>query len=129
MTGLLLDTGCFAMVLTDDPRLPDRTRTAIATADRVVLSAVSLYEIGQKVRLGTWPAMTPFLQGLADRARADGLDLMPLKPEAALLAATLDWSHRDPFDRMLAAVCRTENIPLLSPDTVFEEIGVARLWS
>jgi PIN domain nuclease of toxin-antitoxin system len=77
VTGLLLDTSCFAMVPSDDPRLPDRSRAAIAAVDRVVPSAVSLYEIGQKVRLGKWPAMAPFLPGLADRARADGLDLMP----------------------------------------------------
>ena len=128
MSSVLLDTGVFAMVLTDDPRLTPLAREAVATADRVVLSAISLYEIGQKVRLGKWPEMRPFAAGLAARAGADGIDLHPLSPAVALAAALLDWSHRDPFDRMIACVARAEGLTLISPDAVFDELDLPRLW-
>lgn len=128
MSSLLLDTGAFAMVLTDDPRLTARAREAIAEAHRVALAAISLYEIGQKVRLGKWPEMTPFAGGLADRAIADGIELLPLSPVAALAAALLDWNHRDPFDRIIACVARSEGLALVSPDEAFEELDLPRLW-
>lgn len=128
LTALLLDTGAFAMVLTDDPRLPGRARVRIAEADRVALSAISLYEIGQKVRLGKWPEMAPFAGGLVDTALADGLDLIPLSPATALGAALLDWPHRDPFDRIIAVVAQAEGLDLVSPDAAFDGIGLTRVW-
>lgn len=128
MSALLLDTGVFAMVLTDDPRLTPAVREAVAQSHRVALSVISLYEIGQKVRLGKWSEMMPFVDGLADRATADGIDLLPLSPAVALEAALLTWENRDPFDRMIACVARAEELTLVSPDSTFDEAGLARLW-
>jgi PIN domain nuclease of toxin-antitoxin system len=129
LTALLLDTGVFAMALTDDPRLPGAVRMRIEAADRVALSVISLYEIGQKVRLGKWPAMAPFAPTLADVARADGFDLIPLSPAASLAAALMDWDHRDPFDRMIVAVAQAEDLPILSPDAAFDAVGAPRIWA
>ena len=128
MSAVLLDTNAFAMVLTDDPRLPLEARERIGEADRAILSVISLYEIGQKVRLGKWPEMVPFAAGLLDRATADGFDLLPLSPSAALAAALLDWDHRDPFDRMIAVVARQEDLLLISADAAFDGLGVERFW-
>ena len=52
MTALLLGASAFAMALTDDAGLPETVRSRIAASDRVALSVVSFYEVGQKVRLG-----------------------------------------------------------------------------
>ncbi|MFM7286216.1 MAG: hypothetical protein ACKO02_05205 [Cyanobium sp.] len=54
------------------------------------MRVILLDEIGQKVRLGQWPHMVPFSADLSDRADADGFDLLPLSPSAALAAALLD---------------------------------------
>lgn len=129
VTALLLDTGAFAMALTDDPRLPDAVRARIESADRVALSVISFYEIGQKVRLGKWPEMAPFAGGLLEQALADGFDPIPLSPSAALSAALTPWAHRDPFDRMIAAVAQAEDLPLVSPDAAFDAMGVQRIWA
>ena len=129
MTAYLLDTNAFAMALTDDPRLPAAARARMERAARLAVSAISFYEIGQKVRLGRWSEMAPHLGGLEARARADGYDLLPLSAAAALEAAQLDWVHRDPFDRVIAATARKEGLPLLSSDAAFDVIGLARFWA
>lgn len=128
MTSLLLDTNAFAMILTDDPRLPESARMQVTMAERVALSVISLYEIGQKVRLGRWPEMEPFAARLADQAREDGFDLLPLSPSAALEASLLPWDHRDPFDRMIAVVARHEGLPLVSSDSAFDALDLRRIW-
>lgn len=128
MSALLLDTNAFAMVLTDDPRLTDTARDAILGATRVALSVISLYEIGQKVRLGKWPEMEAFAPDLAVQAQNDGIDLLPLSPAAALQAALLDWEHRDPFDRMIACVARAEGLDLVLSDTAFDALALSRIW-
>lgn len=76
---------------------------AMTEADCVVVSAISFYEIGQKVRLGKWPEMAPFLPRLIDLAGEQGAQLLALSAEASLLASTLAWDHRDPFDRLIGA--------------------------
>ena len=43
-------------------------------------------------------------------------------------AAHLDWDHRNPWDRLLAAQARLENCALVSVDAVFDAIGVNRQW-
>lgn len=128
MSGLLLDTNAFAMVLTGDARLPDAVLERVGAADRVAISSISFYEIGQKVRLGKWPEMQPFARGLVERAWADGFDLLALPPAASLEAALLDWDHRDPFDRMIAVVARREDLPLVSSDAVFDAMNIPRIW-
>ena len=88
-------------------------------ADRSVellVSAVSAMEVATKVRLGqldvartlvsTWPA------------RIDEIGAVPLSlsTEAALLAGQLNWEHRDPFDRLLAAQAIENNLVLVTVD-------------
>jgi PIN domain nuclease of toxin-antitoxin system len=129
MSAYLLDTNAFAMMLTGDPRLPPTIRERLAEATRAAVSAISFYEIGQKVRLGRWPEMQPHVAGLATRARDDGYDVLPLTPAAALEASIMDWPHRDPFDRMIATTARHEALALISSDTAFDALRIERLWS
>jgi len=42
--------------------------------------------------------------------------------------STLPFHHRDPFDRLLAAQCTVENLPIVSVDPAFHAYGVQRLW-
>ncbi|WP_271952259.1 type II toxin-antitoxin system VapC family toxin [Ruegeria faecimaris] len=130
MKPVVLDTNALAMVLTDDRRLPDEIRTTISNAPRTSISAISFYEIGQKVRLGKWDAMAKFAPDLVEIVVADGFDLISLSPDQAVRASLLEWSHRDPFDRMIAAVAIGENAHLASSDAAFDELkDVTRVWA
>jgi PIN domain nuclease of toxin-antitoxin system len=39
----------------------------------------------------------------------------------------MKWSHRDPFDRFLAATALRYALPLISADPIFDGL-VARIW-
>ena len=127
MSAYLLDSNAFAMMLTDDPRLPATIRERLVEATRVAVSVISFCEIGQKVRLGRWPEMAPHVAGLDARARDDGYDMLPLTAAAALKSSMMDWPHRDPFDRMIATIARHEGLPLISSDPAFDALRIARL--
>jgi PIN domain nuclease of toxin-antitoxin system len=47
-------------------------------------------------------------------------------PVVCLIAGMMDWPHRDPFDRLLAATAMHYKLPLVSADAVFDGI-VTRL--
>ena len=126
--AILLDTGPLALLMTNSVRISDALRERIAHHERVMVLSISFYEIGQKVRIGKWPDMEPYAASLEQRATADGFEVMPLTAALATSAALMDWDHRDPFDRMIAAAAMQERVAVVSPDAAFEAVGVERVW-
>lgn len=127
MKGVLLDTHTWAWVLTGNARLPARAGRMIEEG-AVFISPVSFFEIGQKVRLRKWPEMESSLPRLFDLLTERGGQALPVSPEIALLAAGLDWPHRDPFDRILAASAILERLPLVSADAAFDGLVERSDW-
>ena len=69
------------------------------------VSPISFFEIAQTVRIGKWPEMVAFidqLPGLLHSQRG----VAAFGPAICLDAGMMDWAHRDPFDRLLAATAR-----------------------
>lgn len=127
MKSVLLDTHAWAWSLTGDPRLSATAVDAITRADSVLVSPITFFEIGQKVRIGKWPEMAAFVADLPDLLARQGGRVAPLDPVVCTTAGTIEWTHRDPFDRLIAATARHFGLPLVSTDTVFDGL-VTRIW-
>ena len=127
MTSVLLDTHAWAWSLAGDDRLSPRALAAIHEADTVFVSPITFFEIAQKVRLGKWPEMTAFINRLPSLLQSQGGVVATFGPQTCLEAGMMDWAHRDPFDRLLAATARQSNHLLVSADVVFDGI-VTRVW-
>jgi PIN domain nuclease of toxin-antitoxin system len=69
-------------------------------------------EIATKVCIGKLEA--PDLPG--DRGRRIGASILPISLAYALLAGSMRWAHRDPFDRLLVAEATVENATLVTVD-------------
>ena len=129
MTTLLLDTHAWAWSLLGDERLSATAAAAIAEAETIFLSPISFFEIGQKVRVGKWPQLEPFVDDLPAALEEQGGRVAALTPQICLKGAVLDWAHRDPFDRLLAGSALELRVPLVSADVVFDTLpGLERLW-
>lgn len=128
MKHILLDTHAWAWSLTADARLSAAATAAMEQAETVSISAISLFEIGRKVRLGKWPEMEPFLTRLIGLADEQGGRIVEVSTEASLLAATLEWVHRDPFDRFIGATAITQGLTLISADIVFDTLATEPKW-
>ena len=127
MKTVLLDTHSWAWSLTGDERLSEKAAYAMTRAEIVLVSPISFFEIGQKVRLGKWPEMQPCVEKLVELLEEQGGCVASLDPSICLAAATMDWSHRDPFDRLLAATAARYNLPIISMDAIFDG-RVPRIW-
>ena len=128
MGPVLLDTHAWAWALANEALLSPRAKAVVASSDAVHVSPISFFEIGQKVRLGKWPEMEPFVDRLADLLREQGGIAAPLTPEICLEASIGAWTHRDPFDRIIAATARRMEVPLVSRDPAFAGMGVTCVW-
>ena len=126
---LLLDTHALLWWIFDSADLSTPARRAIAEPDNAILvSSAAAWEIATKHRLGKLPdagAVVGTLPTLLRRARFDDL-LISLAH--ALEAGALPGPHKDPFDRMLIAQARLDDLTVVTLDPIFADYGVPALW-
>lgn len=123
---LLLDSHAVYWWMAGSTRLSRTARELILDNENdLLVSAVSIYEIELKVKRRRVD-LPP--QELRAALRRNAVVALALTHEHAEYAACLDWDHRDPWDRLLAAQSRLEGCALVSTDQVFDGIGVDRRW-
>jgi len=128
----LLDTHTFiwAAIEAENFRLGEAARDAIEDPEsELYVSAASIFEISNKYRKGKLPEYESIAENCIETL--EGLDAseLPLNWEQANLAGSLDWQHKDPFDRMLAAQAQSEDLTLITCDKVFDGApSVDILW-
>ena len=119
MHRLLLDTHVALWWLTGHPRLDSGARTLIAESECSV-SAVSVWEMAIKYKLGKLD-MHPGT--LLDACRDAGIQLLTVTPEQGAAIIDLPLLHGDPFDRLLIAQSRLEQLRLVTVDRRMAEYG------
>lgn len=114
--NLLLDTHVALWALADSPRLSQKARDAICSANTTVwISAATIWEIAIKHGLGRGDMPIDGEQAIA-WFREAGYRFLPVKPEHAAAVARLPSLHQDPFDRLLVAQALLEPMRLMSRD-------------
>jgi PIN domain nuclease of toxin-antitoxin system len=125
--SFLIDTQVFLWFEAGSARLSEQARSIIRRADvAVYVSAASFWEIAIKRRLGKLA-----YDGSARAAAAEaGFQELPIDAADAETAGALDWSHRDPFDRMLVAHCLNRSLTLVTADpTLKARRDIAVVWA
>ena len=118
---ILLDTGILLWWLADDPLLPGRAAAVIANADNeVIVSAATAWEISSKRAAGRLDSPDDLLGALA----ANEFGTIAITADHAISAGGLPPHHSDPFDRMLIAQARAEDLILVSVDGRFSDYDV-----
>jgi PIN domain nuclease of toxin-antitoxin system len=111
-----LDTHLLIWALDEYDRLPAEIRDLLRDpTNEIMFSAVSIWEIAIKARLGrTIFAVRP--EEIAASATATGFIELPLRWQAAAAVADLPMHHRDPFDRAIVAQAISEPVHLYTVD-------------
>jgi PIN domain nuclease of toxin-antitoxin system len=124
---VLLDTQAFLWWIADDARLTKAARRAIA-ANACLLSVASCWEMALKTSLGKLEMPRPLDRFIQEQLEINGFSLLPIALEHASAVENLPFHHRDPFDRLLAAQARLEELAVVSSDPTFTKYGVRRIW-
>ncbi|MBA3870362.1 MAG: type II toxin-antitoxin system VapC family toxin [Anaerolineae bacterium] len=98
------------------------------SSNSLVVSLATIWEIQIKVQLGKLKLPSPLTDILNQQQQANGIELFPVNVMHILALDTLPHHHRDPFDRILVAQAKVENIPLVSKDSVFTQYSIPVLW-
>jgi PIN domain nuclease of toxin-antitoxin system len=120
---LLLDSHVLLWWLLDDETLAEEIKGWIEDEPEVYISAATLWEFAIKQATGKIKE-PPDLPELIMNNRFRQL---PIMPQHAVAAARLPAIHRDPFDRLLIAQARCEDLTLVTRDSDVQRYDVALL--
>lgn len=110
---LLLDTHVFLWAVAGSASLKPAARRIIESAERVHVSAASIWEIAIKARLGKIDTEPGALVAAIDDS---GFVELPVTAAHAAGVAALPSHYGDPFDRLLLAQALSEPLRLLTAD-------------
>ncbi len=117
---LILDTNIvIALINKTTSSLPARLRDVVDDPRRHYVSVVSIWEIAIKFEKGKLHLAMP-IHEIAPLLELLNIELVPMTLEHAVAVATPLPETKDPFDRLLLAVCAVEGRRLVTTDQRLE---------
>lgn len=131
MKKYLLDTHYIIWLLLDVAKINKAVLNTIQNVEnRIYYSDISLWEIAIKTKTGKLK-IGRNLKTLPEAMKIQNIDILPLKQSHIFetLEIPLFENHRDPFDRLLIAQAKIENLTLISDDAKFDlYLEIERIW-
>ena len=122
--NLLIDTQSFIWFVENDSKLPVAIRS-IMEDDRNILfiSIASLWEIVIKSSLGKLHIQKDIPEMIKNIIES-GFNILQIIPSHLITLHSLEYLHRDPFDRIIISQAITENMNVVSSDEIFNKYQI-----
>ena len=126
---VLLDTHTFLWLISGDDRLSETAqKTFLDPGNIMFFSAASLCEICIKMSLGKLSLKSGWLKTIQDEMNVNAIQWLSIEMPHCVELTNLPFHHRDPFDRMLVAQARVDDMQLLSRDNRLSSYEIKRIW-
>lgn len=125
---IVLDTSALIYWTLDRGKLTQAATTAINNAEIILVSAISIWEIGLKVKQGKLELPLSIHAYIAQLNRLERLEIDSVTVAVLLENLALDWEHRDPADRTIVATAILTGCPLVSSDRIIRNFYPKTIW-
>jgi len=126
---LLVDTHAFLWFANGQSELSSSAQALIESPENtVLLSVASLWEMAIKMSLTKLTLPKSLDTFVLELVTDNTITLLPIFLNHVAAIVDLPLHHKDPFDRMLIAQAKVEQILIISRDEAFDAYGVKRLW-
>lgn len=127
--NLLLDTQPFLWAVWDDKRLSGPAADAFLDPRNTLhFSVISYWEICLKNALGKLTLANNWVRAFDEEMAINGIHWLELKQAHCLGIIDLPSIHGDPFDRLLVAQARYEELTIVSRDQDIRQYDIDALW-
>ncbi len=125
---VLLDTHIFIWAISGDDRLSLAHRAAFQNPNcELILSVASVWEMLIKYSVGKLSIPSPATRFIIDEMERTDVSVLQISRAHLAELEMLPMIHRDPFDRMLVAQAKSEQMPILTDDREIKKYDVALL--
>ncbi|MBO4387575.1 MAG: type II toxin-antitoxin system VapC family toxin [Treponema sp.] len=122
----LLDTHAILWYAQGSSEISQKARSLMET-EECFYSMASLWEIAIKQKLGKLDG-TLTIPELDEWCINAGFIKIPASPSHLEKTKSLDFIHRDPFDRFLIALAQSEDLTIITRDTIIPQYDVKTVW-
>jgi len=125
---IVLDTAAVVYAAIDTAKLSLRAEQAIIDADQIIVSSITIWEIGLKVKQGKLTLPFSVLELLDRLKQVDRVTIAPVEVNTWLKNVELAWEHKDPADRTIVATASLLGCPLVTPDQRVRSFYPSTIW-
>ena len=124
----LLDTHAVIWYLEESTELPKKITSIIDNPEMdICISTVSLWEIAIKIKLGKLDIKLT-LRELLEYVKTRDFSIIHIEDEHLLALLDLQYTHKDPFDRLLISTAIAEDLTIITADENIQKYNVAWVW-
>jgi PIN domain nuclease of toxin-antitoxin system len=125
---LLLDTHALVWFLNGDEKISLKVKECIEDSNNTkFVSIASIWEIAIKISLDKFRFPKGFKYFLK-MIEENGFEILPISFEHTMIVSTLEYIHRDPFDRILIAQCKGDNLTIATKDEIIQRYQIQTIW-
>ena len=125
---IVLDTSALLYWTLDPDNLSDKAGRVIAQADHLLVSSISIWEIGLKVKRGKLIIPLTIVDYVERLGRLDRLEIRSVDVQTWLDNLDLDWEQRDPADRTIVALAKRFDCELITSDASMRDYYSLSIW-
>jgi len=125
----LADTNVVIWTISRSDRLSARAKSTLADATKpIIVSVASVWEIVLKHQAGKLVFDMTLDLAIDHILYGSPWTIAPITSEHLPVLASLPMLHKDPFDRILIAQARYQNLTIITPDEKIRNYDVRTLW-
>lgn len=96
--------------------------------NEILLSIASIWEIAIKISLKKLIIPCRLPDFVKEHIIGNNIGILNIALSHIYRLETLQYHHRDPFDRLIISQAIEENIPIISTDNRFDQYEINRIW-
>ena len=124
----LLDTHTLLWFMNGDETIPESIVETIKNKNNICfISIASLWEIAIKISIGKLTLNFPF-QNIVPFLVDNNIEILSINVEHLQILTTLEYVHRDPFDRIIIVQAIHRQLTILTKDMNFRNYPTLCLW-
>ncbi len=126
--GYILDTNALIFYLYNPERLSKAAVDIVHNEDnQIYVSIVSLWEIAIKSSIGKLEIKNS-MEEIAGICLKYKIELLDINPQHLDQIANLPQIHGDPFDRLIISQAITENLTIVTSDSIIPKYDANTIW-
>ena len=125
---ILLDTHALIWFINGDTFLPEKAIVLIKDIKtNCYVSIASIWEIAIKLSLGKLE-LNGDLKDISRIMEQHQIELLPIAFDHIQKLMSLEYHHRDPFDRIIISQGLVENLIIITKDENFPKYNIGVIW-
>lgn len=125
---LLLDTHAVIWFFNGDEQLSERAKTEILNPHHLkYVSLASIWEVAIKISINKL-IFKGGVAGFIQLIRINEFQIIPITENHIIHVESLDFIHRDPFDRIIISTAMVEKMSIITRDDNIQKYNIPCIW-